>query len=424
MQHGAAQRVGGAARGEVQRAAELRRRGRRRAAARRTSTHGEVAQHGARYGDPVRRTVGWHCSPMPQSDPSTVIVPFVGSSGLALVKTGTAADINGDGIVTAGDGIRWSFTVTNSGVATVSALKIVDPMVDAVRYDAVILPPRATVRRPRHVYMITSADAAAGRVVNTATATALGAGGVAVASAEATAAVAVAAQARTRRHRRPAQPVGSDPRPARGAHQWRGTVVGPAPASGRAVTGGRRSAATRGSATEGEGCSRRCCSARPPWQVAPVPHPPSRPCGRANRTSSSPRGRAARERADGRSRRSDARPDVAIDTCQATDTGWSASGTATNPAATATTYTITVFFTTDAGTVIGFADMTAEVAASKTGHWTVAAEFGAPASTLCIAGSPRPEPHRLRIRTWRRTSTSAIGRGTRSSGTASASRRA
>ena len=80
----------------------------------------------------------------------------------------------------------------------------------------------------------------------------------------------------------------------------------------------------------------------------------------------------------------DARPDVAIDTCQATDTGWSASGTATNPAATATTYTITVFFTTDAGTVIGFADMTAEVAASKTGHWTVAAEFGAPASTLCV----------------------------------------
>lgn len=129
-----------------------------------------------------------------QSNASTVIVPFVGPSGLDLVKTGTATDMDGDGIVTAGDGIRWSFTVTNTGLATVRDLEIVDPMAGAVQCDAVILPPGATVTcAPRNVYVITSADAAAGRVVNTATARALGAGGVALASAEATATVAVEA---------------------------------------------------------------------------------------------------------------------------------------------------------------------------------------------------------------------------------------
>jgi hypothetical protein len=79
-----------------------------------------------------------------------------------------------------------------------------------------------------------------------------------------------------------------------------------------------------------------------------------------------------------------ARPNVVIDACVATDEGWSASGSALNPDAAATTFTITAFFTTEAGTVIGYADTTTEVPASGTTRWAAQADFVAPADTRCV----------------------------------------
>lgn len=125
---------------------------------------------------------------------STVVVPFVGQVGLALAKAGQGQDANGDGIISAGDRIRWSFTVTNTGVATLSSLSVADPMVGAVSCAATLVPPGATVTCTAAEMAITAAHANAGSVVNTATATARAGGGVVVESDEASATVAVAAQ--------------------------------------------------------------------------------------------------------------------------------------------------------------------------------------------------------------------------------------
>ncbi|HWR84860.1 MAG TPA: isopeptide-forming domain-containing fimbrial protein, partial [Rhodoglobus sp.] len=128
------------------------------------------------------------------SDASTVTVAFVGATELALTKSGEGVDANGDGVVTAGDAIRWTFVVTNTGASTLTALEIVDPMAGEVACDATVLAPGASIDCAAAEYRITAADAAAGRVVNTATATALGAGAAVVMSGEATAVVQVAAQ--------------------------------------------------------------------------------------------------------------------------------------------------------------------------------------------------------------------------------------
>lgn len=128
------------------------------------------------------------------SDPSEVTVPFVGAMGLLLEKTGAGVDVNSDGLVTAGDTIRWSFVLSNPGAATLTELAVNDPLAGAVTCEAAILPPGATVNCTAADYRITSADASAGRVVNTATATAIGAAGAVVMSAEATATVQVSAE--------------------------------------------------------------------------------------------------------------------------------------------------------------------------------------------------------------------------------------
>lgn len=48
-----------------------------------------------------------------------------------------------------------------------------------------------------------------------------------------------------------------------------------------------------------------------------------------------------------------ARKNVTVSSCKATNDGWEASGTATNPASKQTDYTVTVFFTTTGATVVG-----------------------------------------------------------------------
>lgn len=75
---------------------------------------------------------------------------------------------------------------------------------------------------------------------------------------------------------------------------------------------------------------------------------------------------------------------VTMTGCAASSGGWAASGTATNPGAHATSYTITIFFTTSTATVLDFAKTTVAVPAGQHRSWRAAARFSAPANMLCV----------------------------------------
>ncbi|WP_420369289.1 DUF7507 domain-containing protein [Curtobacterium sp. L1-20] len=104
--------------------------------------------------------------------PADTTVTFE-SPALTLVKrAGTPVDVNGDTITDAGDSIKYTFTVTNSGDVPVDAVAVNDPKAGAVTCEAATLAPGAsTTCAADNPYTITAADAASGSVDNTATAT-------------------------------------------------------------------------------------------------------------------------------------------------------------------------------------------------------------------------------------------------------------
>lgn len=75
---------------------------------------------------------------------------------------------------------------------------------------------------------------------------------------------------------------------------------------------------------------------------------------------------------------------VTMKQCTAEPGGWKATGTASNPHHTSTTYTITVFFTTSSATVINTQHTKITVAPNSTTKWTVSKKFTAPAKTRCV----------------------------------------
>jgi hypothetical protein len=82
--------------------------------------------------------------------------------------------------------------------------------------------------------------------------------------------------------------------------------------------------------------------------------------------------------------KADLRKNVAISSCEAVEGGWAASGTASNPGKNATSYTITIFFTTDQATVISTGQTTVQVQPDGKQSWSVNQKFTAPAHTLCV----------------------------------------
>lgn len=78
------------------------------------------------------------------------------------------------------------------------------------------------------------------------------------------------------------------------------------------------------------------------------------------------------------------RRNVAIDTCASSDGGWKAVGTAKNPTKADVTYTISIFFTTDKGTVIGTGKTKVAVSAGATRDWTVSSRLTPAPDTRCI----------------------------------------
>jgi hypothetical protein len=78
------------------------------------------------------------------------------------------------------------------------------------------------------------------------------------------------------------------------------------------------------------------------------------------------------------------RKNVTVTACAPTSNGWSASGTAANPGSRSVTYTITVFFTASAGTVIGTGQTRVAVQPHKQAPWTITSTFHAPQDTRCV----------------------------------------
>jgi hypothetical protein len=79
-----------------------------------------------------------------------------------------------------------------------------------------------------------------------------------------------------------------------------------------------------------------------------------------------------------------ARTNVTMNSCNSIKGGWSAAGTVTNPGPKTVEYTITVFFTTTAATVIDSAQSKVSVAAGSKKNWNASKKFGAAAKMLCV----------------------------------------
>ena len=79
-----------------------------------------------------------------------------------------------------------------------------------------------------------------------------------------------------------------------------------------------------------------------------------------------------------------ARADVAVTGCEAVGDGWAARGTAKNPTDQPKTYTLTVFFTTSAATVLHTDTTQVAVDPGGSADWAITGTFAAPAGTLCV----------------------------------------
>ncbi|MGL5930866.1 MAG: beta strand repeat-containing protein, partial [Dermatophilaceae bacterium] len=109
--------------------------------------------------------------------------PVAQASSLALTKSATPVDLNGDTLINTADRINWSFLVRNTGTTTITALAIADPRAGTVTCPVTTLAPGAQTTCTAAPYVVTSTDVQAGSLTNTATAGGQGPGGVAVTSA-------------------------------------------------------------------------------------------------------------------------------------------------------------------------------------------------------------------------------------------------
>lgn len=72
-----------------------------------------------------------------------------------------------------------------------------------------------------------------------------------------------------------------------------------------------------------------------------------------------------------------------ITTCTTEDDGGTAEGVVGNPTDEDATYVVTVFFTTDAATVVGSGQATVEVPAGEEADWSLTADFVPPSDLRC-----------------------------------------
>jgi uncharacterized repeat protein (TIGR01451 family) len=100
---------------------------------------------------------------------STAIQALAQTASLRLVKHGTPIDNNRNGITDAGDTIQWTVQVTNTGLVTLTNVRVDDPKAGPITCPGTTLAPGQVMTcSADHVYLITAADVAAGGVHNTA----------------------------------------------------------------------------------------------------------------------------------------------------------------------------------------------------------------------------------------------------------------
>jgi uncharacterized repeat protein (TIGR01451 family) len=113
-------------------------------------------------GDEIYSTTATHVEPVASSDPA-----------LTLKKTATLTDTNGDGRAEPSETISYAFVVTNTGNVTLTDVTVNDKKIAGLTPASVaFLTPAQSFTFTSDPYVITAADADAGKVVNVATATA------------------------------------------------------------------------------------------------------------------------------------------------------------------------------------------------------------------------------------------------------------
>ncbi|MGB3731984.1 DUF7507 domain-containing protein [Microbacterium sp.] len=110
------------------------------------------------------------------SEDADAVVKLTQAPGLKITKAAELLDGNGDGQANPGERIRYSFQLENTGNVTLTDVTVDDPMVSGTPVTAQLAPGQVAVVFAA-AYTVTSADAAAGSVRNTATATATAPGG-------------------------------------------------------------------------------------------------------------------------------------------------------------------------------------------------------------------------------------------------------
>ena len=106
----------------------------------------------------------------PVTAPSSTTTPVAANPIIALDKSaGALADVDGNGR-DAGDTIRYSFAVTNTGNVTLNPVTVADPKAGPVTCPTGALAPGATTSCTAVTYTLTQADVNSGAVNNTATA--------------------------------------------------------------------------------------------------------------------------------------------------------------------------------------------------------------------------------------------------------------
>ncbi|WP_350351377.1 hypothetical protein ABS642_19030 [Microbacterium sp. A8/3-1] len=126
----------------------------------------------------------------PVDDSSSVDVTVDGTSGIDLTKTpGAIDDVNGDGMVGAGDTVGYTFTIRNTGTTILRDIVLDDPLlggvVDCPSFDGLELSPQTEATCGPVPYTLVQGDIDAGTVHNVASVQAQSAAGDAEDSAEA-----------------------------------------------------------------------------------------------------------------------------------------------------------------------------------------------------------------------------------------------
>ncbi|MBM6401831.1 DUF7507 domain-containing protein [Phycicoccus sonneratiae] len=106
----------------------------------------------------------------PPTATSSTLTPVDSVASIALDKVGSAPeDTDGSGTVSAGDTVRWTFTVTNTTTVTLRAVRVEDALAGEVTCPDTTLAPGDSTVCTAAGHRLTQAEVDAGRVDNTAT---------------------------------------------------------------------------------------------------------------------------------------------------------------------------------------------------------------------------------------------------------------